>query len=58
MQTQTSQLAQAREQLQQQITDQLNLEMDRIEKQRNQRQALIDTPAEYQRVASICPSRR
>ncbi len=58
LQTQTSQLAQAREQLQQQITDQLNLEMDRIEKQRNQRQALIDTPAEYQRVASICPPRR
>jgi hypothetical protein len=57
-QIQTSDLAQAREQIQQQVAAQLDREMDRIEKKRNLRQAMVDTPAEYQRVANQCPNSR
>ena len=47
-------LTTAREQLQARITAVLDREMTTIETERNRRQALIDTPAEYQRVANQC----
>ena len=48
----------ARDQLQARLTAILNQEMSTIEAERNRRQALIDTPAEYRRVAQQCAGRR